>query len=84
MQTLNDQWHAYRDACYPDGTTATQNRECHQAFMAGALAMTNLLQTAIDESPNDDAKAAIAVEKIHRELNNYALIRTQHPPAKKT
>jgi hypothetical protein len=36
MKTLQEEWGCYRDACYPTGTTAIQNQECHQAFFAGA------------------------------------------------
>lgn len=42
MKTLQDQWREYRDACYPTGIPAEQNRECHQAFFAGALVVLKL------------------------------------------
>ena len=41
MKTLQDDWKIYRDACYPKGCSAIQNKECHQAFFAGALMALN-------------------------------------------
>lgn len=38
MKAVNEQWEEYRDAIYPDGLHAVQNKECHQAFVAGMLA----------------------------------------------
>lgn len=37
MKSFQDQWREYRDRVYPEGLSAIQNRECHQAFFAGAL-----------------------------------------------
>ena len=51
-----DKWKEYRDACYPQGCVPIQNRECHQAFFAGALVMARLMDE-IAKLPQDLAIA---------------------------
>ena len=55
MKTLQDEWKHYRDSCYPTGTTAVQNQECHQAFFAGASVILGLM----DELGTLPPKAAV-------------------------
>lgn len=57
MKTLQDQWRAYREAVYPGGCSETQDKECHQAFMAGALVVLNKM-LAIGEGGTEEAGMA--------------------------
>jgi len=50
MKTLQDLWREYRDKVYPDGVSADQNRECHQAFFAGAFVMFSEMSQASELS----------------------------------
>ena len=69
MKTLNEQWKQYRDACYPQGLSATQSMECHQAFMAGALAaMLSVQEASALPEPADLA----AVGKLTGEVQEFA------------
>lgn len=64
MKTLQDQWKQYRDSVYPQGITGIQNRECHQAFFAGALIALGLM-TELSALPEDTA--VVELEKLMRE-----------------
>lgn len=55
---MQDAWRGYRDACYPDGASAIQNRETHQAFMAGAL-VAYLAIAECATKPDAEARAFI-------------------------
>lgn len=66
MIKMQDEWRAYRDACYPDGTDAIQNRECHQAFFAGALSVMNALTGPVTQL--SDEEGVKAVEKLSVEI----------------
>lgn len=75
MTTMTDEWRAYRDACYPQGMSATQNQECHQAFFAGALcAMTAMVKAS--KLPEDEAVKASAA--LWREVQEF----TRHQSAR--
>ena len=50
MITLQDEWKKYRDLVYPDGMSADQNRQIHQAFFAGAFVALALAR-AQDNGP---------------------------------
>lgn len=67
MRTMQDQWKQYRDACYPQGIEGTQNRECHQAFFAGALIAFETMK-AIASGIKDEDEAAKAVGKLADEV----------------
>ena len=54
MNSLQDHWREYRDACYPTGIPAEQNLECHQAFFAGCLVALRSC-TALAAMTDDDA-----------------------------
>ena len=58
MKTLQELWKEYRDRVYPDGISATQNQECHQAFFSGALVAIVEI-TLVTELPEDQAVACI-------------------------
>jgi hypothetical protein len=58
IPTLQEEWRQYRDAVYPKGTHAVQNRETHQAFFAGALVAFALAQKCA-ELPEPEASAAL-------------------------
>lgn len=64
-QSMQEEWQAYKQACYPTGIHATQNKECHQAFFAGALQVLKRMEE-ISELPEYDA--AIALSKLNREV----------------
>jgi len=56
---LQDLWKEYRDACWPKGMSAVQNRECHGAFMAGALCFS-MAMDLIAELPEKEAMVVLA------------------------
>jgi hypothetical protein len=58
MKLLQQHWQEYKDSVYPGEIPAVQNRECHQAFFAGALAGMSEMK-AISELPEEEALAAI-------------------------
>ena len=58
IPTLQAEWREYRDAMYPKGTSAVQNRETHQAFFAGAL-VAFLLSNKCSELPQAEAEDAL-------------------------
>jgi hypothetical protein len=68
VTTMTEEWRKYRDACYPQGASATQNRECHQAFFAGALCALKATE-AICELPGDNALAE--ANKLWREVVEF-------------
>lgn len=53
-KTLQADWAKYRDACYPDGIPADQNRECHHAFFAGALSVLSQMVESADKLSEDE------------------------------
>jgi hypothetical protein len=67
-KTLNDYWREYRDSVYPQGTQPDQNRECHQAFMAGVfIALTHV--SSLSNCPDTDTAEAAAAGEIGAMLN---------------
>lgn len=60
MKTLQDEWSSYRDACYPEGLPADQNRECHQAFFAGCLVVLKFATDASADLPEAEARKFVA------------------------
>lgn len=72
MRTLNEEWKAYRDACYPQGCPGEQSKECHQAFMAGALVALNDMDQ-LAERP--DAEAVAELDKLYQEASQFAKAR---------
>lgn len=58
MKALQQHWQEYKDSVYPGELPAVQNRECHQAFFAGALAGMAEMK-AISELPEEEATSAI-------------------------
>lgn len=61
--TLTQCWREYRDRVYPKDMPADQNRECHQAFMAGAY--TALIEVGrISNCPDTDEAESQAANKI--------------------
>lgn len=69
MTTFQDEWARHRDTMYPDGTHAAQNKECHQAFMAGAMSAMKLM---VEASELPEESAVVEVEKLDRELDGIA------------
>ena len=63
IPTLQEEWRKYRDAVYPQGTSAVQNRETHQAFFAGALVVFELMRKCSELPDDDEAMAAMATVK---------------------
>jgi len=77
MKTLQDQWKTYRDAIYPKDIPADQNRECHQAFMAGALVALETV-AAISECPDTEAaevEGAAQISRLLTEAREWARLR---------
>lgn len=68
MKTLQDEWKQYRNMVYPEDIPADQNRECHQAFMAGALVALNLARAA-SELPEAEAEKELA--KVFNEASEW-------------
>ena len=68
MNTLTEGWRDYRDTVYPDGMAALQNRECHKAFMAGALVAMGMMSKAT-ELPED--QAVVKVQALFTEAAQF-------------
>lgn len=62
-KTLLDHWIEYRDKVYPGGIVAKQNRECQQAFMAGAFVSLSLV-AQLSKCPDDNASESAAAREI--------------------
>lgn len=59
MTTLQQGWQDYRNKVYPKTISPIQNKECHQAFFAGALT-TILLMHQAGQLPDAQAESALA------------------------
>lgn len=66
MPTLHEQWIKYRDTVYPNGVHAIQEKETHQAFVAGALCVKSTI-TELAQMPS--AQAQVALQKFYREID---------------
>jgi hypothetical protein len=73
--TLQQAWHEYRDACYPQGCSAEQNRECHQAFMAGALIGLKEVCDAADCPDDAEAEVARHIGQLCQEAEEFCRLR---------
>lgn len=74
MTTLQESWKQYRNACYPPDMPADQNRECHQAFMAGAFtALTEWI--VISRQIEDEDLAAKELGKLLAEAEQWCRLR---------
>lgn len=62
---MSAEWRTYRDRVYPQGTAAIQNKECHQAFFAGALVTMGKMT---DIAALEEDAAVLALEKLHKEI----------------
>jgi hypothetical protein len=75
ITTLQSSWEKYRTACYPDGITAIQDKECRQAFFMGALCLMGIMNAEVATIEDLD-KAAEEMEKLckeaHAECGEYA------------
>ncbi len=69
MTTFQAEWQHHRDTMYPDGVHADQNKECHQAFMAGAM---NAIKLVTEAAGLPEEQAVVEVEKLKRELVHIA------------
>lgn len=72
MKTLQEEWRSYRDACYPNGTNARQNKEVHQAFFSGAFVLAILLD-AVAELPEEEA--CVELKKLKDEIKQVLAAR---------
>lgn len=66
ITTMKERWDQYRSACYPDGCSAVQEKECRQAFYSGALSLFAITTSEVTELSDDDG--AKALEVISREI----------------
>jgi hypothetical protein len=76
-ETLSSRWKEYRDKVYPTGIPADQNRECHQAFMAGALEALTILQVVSGDAETEaqyDA-AAKRLSEVYKEALEWSRLR---------
>ena len=80
IPTLQDEWRKYRDAVYPRGTSAVQNRETHQAFFAGAL-VALVLANKCSEHP-DERLCVAAFDKLMREAKEVNAARAHQAEAR--
>lgn len=71
---LQELWKQYRDKCYPPDMAADQNRECHQAFMAGAFSALTEIQV-IGANVQDEDEAAQQVGNLCREAEQWCELR---------
>ena len=67
MTTLQDEWREYRDKVYPNGTNAIQNKECHQAFFAGAMMAFKAMNLAAESNNEAEADAVKMLESLEAE-----------------
>lgn len=65
MRSMQEFWKDFRDSVYPEGVPATQNKECHQAFFAGALSVLCLYDQIAEL---DDDKAIVEYQKLRNEV----------------
>ncbi|MDX1951475.1 MAG: hypothetical protein SFY81_04785 [Verrucomicrobiota bacterium] len=63
--SFQNEWKNYRDQVYPGGTSDLQNKECNQAFFAGAL---SLLVRMEEVSMLPGAEAIAALHAIRSEI----------------
>lgn len=74
--TLQELWKQYRDNCYPKDMPADQNRECHQAFMAGAFsALTEWV--VIARTVEDEEQAAKQLGLLVTEAEEWCRMRAK-------
>lgn len=71
MNTLQQRWQEYKDAVYPEPIPAIQNKECHQAFMAGAMTALAAMRT-LSELPEDEAVKEL--EKLFQEATGFSAL----------
>lgn len=67
MPTLQQKWIEYRNACFPQGVSGVQEKECRQAFFAGAFSFFNIMSNNI--ALLDDDPAAHELEKLRKEAH---------------
>lgn len=75
VKSMTDEWRSYRDACYPQGMSAIQNQECHQAFFAGALCAMTAMVVASKLPEGQDVKASAALWTEVQEFNRHQAAR---------
>lgn len=78
-ENMQVEWRKYRDACYPDGIGAQQNKECHQAFFSGALVIAkHILEIAVNEKTDEAAETK--VRKLFTEVSSTIaeIVKTQN------
>lgn len=77
MKTLQDQWKNYRDKVYPKDIPAEQNRECHQAFMAGAfIALSEVVMLSnCPDTDQDEATAESSIGQLVQEAEQWMRLR---------
>lgn len=74
MITLQNLWKEYRNKVYAKDIPAEQNRECHQAFMAGAFsALTEWVK--ISTEVEDEEQAARELGKLLKESEEWCRLR---------
>lgn len=74
--TMQELWREYRDKVYPKDIPAEQNRECHQAFMAGAFtALTEWVR--ISAEVQDEERAARELGRLLHEAEEWTRLRAQ-------
>lgn len=76
-KSLSDLWREYRDKVYPATMPGDQNRECHQAFMAGAFVILQEVVTASRCEHTDSAErtAARRIADLLRESTEWHCLR---------
>lgn len=68
IPTLQDEWKNYRDSVLPKNCSATQNKETHQAFFAGALVLFLLMKKTTTDIA-DEAECERVLARLEREVN---------------
>jgi hypothetical protein len=73
MMTFKEHWLKYRIACYPNGCSSQQERECRQAFMSGALVILGPIMEEVGALPTQLACAVLAkiTEDVLEECKNH-------------
>jgi hypothetical protein len=69
---INEAWEDFLEDAYPDGSTATQRKECRRAFYSGARALLfRLMASALPGSDEDEDTNVDVVQAYSEELDEF-------------
>lgn len=74
--TLEEEWKRYMDTLYPEGVSDLQERECKQAFFAGAINYNCMLDKIADNMGEEEG--APLFQKLQEEMRAYCQSRAEY------